>query len=1268
MSADARIHELVLRWKECREQGQPLSVEDLCGTCPELLSEVKREIGELERLSQPPTPTDAGKLDYSATQPTPPAPTPSVPSWAPPWSRFRPIAFHAEGGLGEVFKARDSELRREVALKRMKRPYAGHADTRRRFLREAEITGGLEHPGVVPVYGVGQDADGQPCYAMRFIRGESLKDAIRRFHDPATRSRDPGARRLALRQLLTRFISVCNTIAFAHSRGIIHRDLKPGNIMLGEYGETLVVDWGLAKPVGPAEEPDGGASPTPEEDATATRTGEAVGTPVYMSPEQAQGRRDLIGPASDIYSLGATLFSLLTSRAPFEGTTHSDVLNRVRSGIVLPPRRIDPSVPAPLQAICLKAMALDPAARYATALDLAADLERWLADEPVAAYREPLWARAGRWARRHKPLVAGTAALLLTALILGSGFGLWRKWERNAVEAGVRGDLQRAADHERQGAWTDVLRDVERAEGRLGSGAPAELRQRIDAVKGEIDLVASLEAARLKQAERIDTGSIIIGDQIIETRFNPAAMIELEQNRNREATRAAYAAAFANHGLDLNELEPEDAAARIAASPIREPLIVALDEWSFTLVGTEKGEADRLTTIARGADDNEWRNRLRDPSVRSDPAALKDMARDPRALKLSPSYLVFLSYVLRVEHASDAALDLLRQGQQRNPHDFWINFQLANGLHDRGPSAEEEAVGFYRAALATRPKTGAVLNNLALALRKLRRLRNAEEASRQALEADPNSATAHNTLGLILRDLKKPAEAEAEFRTAIERGPKFATGWGNLGLVLFEKGESEAGMDAFQKALALALDDPTMHTMLGAALLKSGKLPDADAEFRQAIKLRDCYAAAWTNLGVALQQQHKPEDALRAFRKAVDCDPEDASCRNNLGRGLCDLGKLNEAEIECRMAVALDPHDALAHANLAVVLQDLNRLDQAVAEYRESLAIEPLNGRTRSGLGVALMRLWRLDEALDESKRAVDSLPDDLDLRVNLSVVLNARGDFAAAETEARKVIQARHGFAEAHNALAGILRDSGRPAEGAKEARVAVSLKADLLDAYFVLAGCLEAQGEFAQAVDEYKKCQEKCAQRFPASHPRLVGLRNMLGMAEYYVTLERRLPNVIKDFDKPANAQERCHFGWLCQTPRHKLYGQSVRIYDQAFGAEPGLLDDLQWCNRYNAARAAALAGCGKGEDEAKPDDAERARLRRQAHAWLKADLPALIKLRGGPAPEMRAAVDKRLRLWLIEPDLECVREADALAALPEEEQAGWRRLWEDVRKAIE
>ncbi len=168
--------------------------------------------------------------------------------------RFRILRPHAKGGLGEVFVARDEELRREVALKQIQDRHADDARSRARFLLEAEVTGGLEHPGVVPVYGLGQYPDGRPFYAMRFVKGDSLKDAIERFYQADASGRDPGERSLEFRKLLGRFIDVCNAVGYAHSRGVLHRDLKPGNVMLGPYGETLVVDWGLAKVVGRPEE------------------------------------------------------------------------------------------------------------------------------------------------------------------------------------------------------------------------------------------------------------------------------------------------------------------------------------------------------------------------------------------------------------------------------------------------------------------------------------------------------------------------------------------------------------------------------------------------------------------------------------------------------------------------------------------------------------------------------------------------------------------------------------------------------------------------------------------------------------------------------------------------------------------------------------------------------------------------------------------------------------------------------------------------------
>jgi serine/threonine-protein kinase len=340
------------------------------------------------------------------------APDPTVTDGA----RFRILRPHARGGLGEVFVALDQELHREVALKEIQTEHASYILHRQRFLQEAEITGGLEHPGIVPVYALGQYADGRPYYAMRFIQGESLKEALTQFHQ--------GKEGYTLRGLLTRFIAVCNAIAYAHSRGVIHRDVKPSNIMLGKFGETLVVDWGLAKAVGKSieetklvgQDDEPTLIPRSGDSSAQTQAGEALGTPAYMSPEQAAGRIDDLGPSTDVYSLGATLYHVLAGSAPFTGRDSGEVLRQVQIGAWQAPRLVKKGTAPGLDAICQKAMALQPTERYSSALELAAEVEAWLADEPVHAYPEPLPERAARWARKHRAAsVAGGAALAVTA-------------------------------------------------------------------------------------------------------------------------------------------------------------------------------------------------------------------------------------------------------------------------------------------------------------------------------------------------------------------------------------------------------------------------------------------------------------------------------------------------------------------------------------------------------------------------------------------------------------------------------------------------------------------------------------------------------------------------------------------------------------------------------------------------------------------------------------------------------------------------------------
>jgi hypothetical protein len=338
---------------------------------------------------------------------------------APHDSRYKILRPHATGGLGEVYVALDTELNREVALKEIKLQHARDISSRQRFMLEAEINGGLEHPGIVPVYGFGQYADGRPYYAMRFIRGDSLEEAIDRFHEGQQQADVFDC--VNFRKLLARFVAVCNAIEYAHSRGVLHRDLKPRNIMLGKYGETLVVDWGLAKARGRAERyieagehtllPRSGSGSTP------TQYGAAIGTPAYMSPEQAAGRLDELGPATDVYSLGATLYHILTGEPPLDRDDLATTLRRIQAGDFPPPRAINPHVPAALEAVCLKAMALSPGDRYASPALLAEDVERWLGDEPVAAHRDRWMTSIRRWVRKHPRIDAALAATILIGLV-----------------------------------------------------------------------------------------------------------------------------------------------------------------------------------------------------------------------------------------------------------------------------------------------------------------------------------------------------------------------------------------------------------------------------------------------------------------------------------------------------------------------------------------------------------------------------------------------------------------------------------------------------------------------------------------------------------------------------------------------------------------------------------------------------------------------------------------------------------------------------------
>jgi serine/threonine protein kinase len=441
---DERLVDLLVRWEEARSSHEPPQIETFCraNDCTDLIDAFRVLIARIDPLRLEGQPAEEEKDDV----------------WSP-GGRFHVKNVLGRGGLGVVYLAEDAELDRAVAVKRMRRPAASNPESRARFVREARLTGRLDHPGVVPVHTLSTGRDGEPYYAMRRISGESLRDAIEHYH--AATFDDPGKKNFELRRLLRGFVTACETVAFAHSQGVVHRDLKPHNVMLGAFGETLVIDWGLARELRAERKSneDGqtsnGAGEHIQDLAEETRhvpnlklvsRGSAIDTPVsegtmegvamgswgYMSPEQARGEWDRVGPASDIFSLGATLYHLLAGRPPYAGPVGVQAVQEAR---FTPPSGVKPDVSKPLEAICLRAMAREPAARYADARDLAHDVERWLADEPVTVYQDPISVRVRRWAKRHRVLVATGLALLGTAVVgLAAGlFFVERERERTEL-------------------------------------------------------------------------------------------------------------------------------------------------------------------------------------------------------------------------------------------------------------------------------------------------------------------------------------------------------------------------------------------------------------------------------------------------------------------------------------------------------------------------------------------------------------------------------------------------------------------------------------------------------------------------------------------------------------------------------------------------------------------------------------------------------------------------------------------------------------------
>jgi serine/threonine-protein kinase len=361
VSSTDPVVELLLRWEELRRGGLSPTPEELCPGDPALAEALRQRINERERFR--PLWTQGERTEVQTPSPSASSPQPTPSAEVPPAvAGYEIVGTLGRGGMGVVYKARQTKLDRLVALKMVLTQGAASPAERRRFRAEAEATARLSHPNIVQIHELGEH-DGCPYFALELVEGGSLADRLDGTPLPARRAAEL-------------VLVLAGAVRHAHERGVLHRDLKPANVLLGADGTPKIADFGVARRL----DVDGGQ----------TQTGAVVGTPSYMAPEQAEGRVHDLGPATDVYALGAILYECLTGRPPFKGPSVLETLEQVRTHEPARPAALQPRLPRDLETICLKCLEKDPRHRYASAEALAEDLRRFLEGEPITAHSQTL--------------------------------------------------------------------------------------------------------------------------------------------------------------------------------------------------------------------------------------------------------------------------------------------------------------------------------------------------------------------------------------------------------------------------------------------------------------------------------------------------------------------------------------------------------------------------------------------------------------------------------------------------------------------------------------------------------------------------------------------------------------------------------------------------------------------------------------------------------------------------------------------------------------